>query len=32
MTGQYQVFYAPEAYSDLSDIYSYLAFILNFNK
>ena len=28
MTGQYQVFYAPEAYSDLSDIYSYLAFTL----
>lgn len=28
MTGQYQVLYTPEAYSDLADIYSYLAFSL----
>lgn len=28
MTGEYRVFYAPKAYSDLADIYSYIAFTL----
>lgn len=30
MTGQYQVLYAPEAYNDLADIYSYIDNAKNF--
>jgi len=28
MTGKYQISYTPEAYTDLGDIYSYIAFTL----
>lgn len=28
MSGKYQISYTPEAYSDLADIYSYIAFAL----